>query len=438
MAAADITPAFLSAPIEVRDVESTAYYTAQLLGVQEQFFHVRYESSVKGEELVESQRIRLAESRPERFLPRMYEIVEACALDLKNGVPAWWRANVTSAPTKPAKGGKMMIGIQYPDIDQMTDTVDVQFIRPLNRNPVLTQDHFNFVNIILPKELNEQELKVSDYDTVRKTSNVLLLTLDQANRTLTLYGDTRSLEKAKVICQHTFAQQRQLQYLKKRSLDHEEYLKKLQNKKCNGMLVEFKTTRDLMGYVIGKKGENILKAERLPGVEKVRVDANHTVSIMAETPEAAAAARRMLEFVDVLHPIPAHQVDRILGQRLRHLRNIQRGSEVLRLDVVRKDSKQVNDAPGEELQTESTKQKTEEKTEKEKTGKMGKAEGTKDQRRRRAEAEKKKKGGRASERRRRERESGTEEKGKEEEQEMGRRARRPRCPRCTKCTRCTT
>lgn len=90
----------------------------------------------------------------------------------------------------------------------------------------------------------------------------------------------------------------------------------------------------VMGLVIGKKGKTIKEAESEEGVQNVRVDSdNGTISILARSPEAAARARKHLEFIEDRYPVVRDQIGRVVGKFFANIREIEENTGVVRITV---------------------------------------------------------------------------------------------------------
>jgi len=98
---------------------------------------------------------------------------------------------------------------------------------------------------------------------------------------------------------------------------------------------KFKVDPELIKFVVGSKGSNIQKARGITGVLDVRIDdENHTVSIYAETPEAAKQARTLLEYTEEHYLVPRNLTSRIIGQKGKSIQDIIDKSQVLKVRVL--------------------------------------------------------------------------------------------------------
>ncbi|CAM9763059.1 unnamed protein product [Chrysoparadoxa australica] len=98
-----------------------------------------------------------------------------------------------------------------------------------------------------------------------------------------------------------------------------------------GLRASFRVDPEFIGLMIGKQGVRIKEVEEKTGC-KVHVDANSTVSIAGPTPEAAQAAREMMEFQQ--ESIELQQERHMLLARSRNkLRDIATQSGCLRVQL---------------------------------------------------------------------------------------------------------
>jgi len=101
----------------------------------------------------------------------------------------------------------------------------------------------------------------------------------------------------------------------------------------------FQVDSDLLKYVLGQKGVNIQRARQVKGVIQINIDdrkdnCRATISIYAETEDAAKRARQILEFSEDHYLCPRKLVGRIIGQQGKSIQDIVDMSSILKAKVL--------------------------------------------------------------------------------------------------------
>lgn len=102
---------------------------------------------------------------------------------------------------------------------------------------------------------------------------------------------------------------------------------------------KFQVDSDLLKYVLGQKGVNIQRARQVKGVIQINIDDRKdnrraTISIYAETEDAAKQARQILEFSEDHYLCPIKLVGRIIGQQGKSIQDIVDMSNILKAKVL--------------------------------------------------------------------------------------------------------
>uniref|UniRef100_A0A7S0ZIZ1 K Homology domain-containing protein n=1 Tax=Timspurckia oligopyrenoides TaxID=708627 RepID=A0A7S0ZIZ1_9RHOD len=131
---------------------------------------------------------------------------------------------------------------------------------------------------------------------------------------------------------------------------------RLQNAKLQretAVSLVFDVAPDVIGSCIGKNGVHLKAAQRLPGVVSVRVedlDGFHRIEIMAETEEAAEAARDLVDHIRVRIHVSREEIGPLIGKKGVHLREIEQRAAVSKFilvefedDAANKNSKSIED-----------------------------------------------------------------------------------------------
>ena len=86
--------------------------------------------------------------------------------------------------------------------------------------------------------------------------------------------------------------------------------------------ISFRTSPDFVGYIIGKNGSNVARAESIPDVRRVDVK-DCEVTIFANTYEAAETARDLLEIESLVVPVTPAERNLIVGRGGKNIRDLQ-------------------------------------------------------------------------------------------------------------------
>ena len=87
--------------------------------------------------------------------------------------------------------------------------------------------------------------------------------------------------------------------------------------------VEFAVNGDHVGMVIGTNGNNIKKAQAIPGVHLIEVTRENKVIVYADKREQADAARELLEIIHSRVPVDASEIGYIIGKGGEQIRDLQ-------------------------------------------------------------------------------------------------------------------
>jgi len=253
--------------------------------------------------------------------------VEVQAHDPKDGAVAWWPATVSAI-----QGDS--VSIRY-SLD-MTDNIEQDFVRPYNTNLCLTSSDFQRSNIKIPDNI-KNNIQLQDF-TLVSSSGILVLTLNHNTNSLFVLGSRDAITRASRIAAIIIKHKAELVRLQEATKKKEARVKDMQLKLQEGKLVEFKTSQDLIGYVIGFDGSNLAAAKKIHGIDSINVDSGKcTVTILAKNPEAALEARNKLEYITDNYSIPKSQIGLIVGRKFAKLQEIKDISKVARLHLLRSD-----------------------------------------------------------------------------------------------------
>jgi KH domain len=162
-----------------------------------------------------------------------------------------------------------------------------------------------------------------------------LIHVGKSGDNYSLIGEAPAVRKGQLLMDVHVKHQKELLTIQDRKQRKLNELNEYKERYANLVHIEFSIEADLIGLVIGKKGENIQRVMKKHHVE-VEVDGrqsasdSRTVRVSGETPEAVEAAREELEFVNHLYEVQDHLVGWLLGRKMQHIQDIQQKSGVYR------------------------------------------------------------------------------------------------------------
>jgi hypothetical protein len=333
-----------AAVVEVKDHDTFAFYKAYIKDFQNGRVLVHYEHGWKPDQWIECGDVRqsVPPHNPQLFDPRVGDSVEALAKSHEDEPFSWWRARV-----KTIKGEFFLINYSDWD-DTYNEIVEKEMLRPPNPNPCLAASELCKKELDIPVELRQteeerkdpmvQKQKQHEAAEMQQQSGVLTLLEDPVRQKLVILGHTKAVERAALLANLHFKHQKQLRTLHANKQKAVQVLEESKQRLQNGYIEEFSVDKSLVALVIGKKGANIAKAEKSPGVDSIRVQSETgQITVVAKDKESALGARKMLEFVQETFNVPRSQIGRFVGAGYTHIRQIEKDSGTTRIRVPQSD-----------------------------------------------------------------------------------------------------
>ena len=159
--------------------------------------------------------------------------------------------------------------------DEFNEILEKDMLRPFNKNPPLRPSDIMKKELELPKDLGKDAggLDVRALNSVLETSGALSVHVDHKKNMLVILGNAVSVKRAQLLAGMAFKHLVEIQRLKERTSKHQENLATLKQRLNEGHLEVFSIQpSDLIGLVIGQRGQNIKRVEKMSGVLNVRVD----------------------------------------------------------------------------------------------------------------------------------------------------------------------
>jgi hypothetical protein len=208
-------------------------------------------------------------------------------------------------------------------------------LRPANKNPPLQPKDLKKLELELPPGLRDTSFDVRHLNSVLEQSGALSVNVDAKRHKLIILGNSVSVKRAQLLAGMAFRNMGEMARIMERKAKHEETLQQLKQRLNEGHLEEFSIQPpDLMGLVIGSKGKNVQRIEKMEGILSVRVDSvKSTVSILAKSENAAKAARTQLEYVEKRFPILKRTAGRVVGTKFAYMDQIKADAGVVRIKL---------------------------------------------------------------------------------------------------------
>jgi len=241
-----------------------------------------------------------------------------------------WVAAVVGA----IKGGFYVCDFTYQG-SSSKDVVDASELRKANPNKALSKDNFFRTTVSLPEEVHQFcSSKPDEHKDLQKACEAMSVKYSSGKLIILSQKDIRRrVEMMKDFHIKNLEQKAKLAEKVTELTSSLEKSKKLAESNTE----KFQVDKDLLKYVVGTKGINIIKARKVKGVIQIEIDdETATVHIFAETAEAAKKARQILEFSEDYHLVPQKLVGRIIGQKGKQIQDFVDKAQILKVKVLSK------------------------------------------------------------------------------------------------------
>jgi len=241
-----------------------------------------------------------------------------------------WVAAVVGA----IKGGFYVCDFTYQG-SPSKDVVDATELRKPNPNMALSKDNFFRTTVTLPDEVhNFCSSKPDEHKDLQKACEAMSVKYSSGKLIILSQKDIRRrVEMMKDFHIKNLEQKAKLAEKVTELTTSLEKSKKLAESNTE----KFQVDKDLLKYVVGTKGINIIKARKVKGVIQIEIDdETATVHIFADTAEAAKKARQILEFSEDYHLVPQKLVGRIIGQKGTQIQAFVDKAQILKVKVLSK------------------------------------------------------------------------------------------------------
>uniref|UniRef100_A0A7E4VDA6 KH domain-containing protein n=1 Tax=Panagrellus redivivus TaxID=6233 RepID=A0A7E4VDA6_PANRE len=322
--------------VEYRDTTGV-YYPAKVTRIDGNQVRLSFVNSALPEGLYAISECRVLKPASGNAAPRNFEvgdIVDALVRQ-SNKKSAYQRAEVKDIR-------KDLLVIECIEGPLKGDVISAGECRPAGQT---TSFSFKSTVIELSSEFVEHSEEVCQ--AVMEAIPKSLAQVDISGKNIQVFApDTKSINRLNVIVDTLLSQVKQKASLRQKQ---EDIAKRLEESTVrNKVVIEFTVCADLMGLAIGAGGANIKAARDIEGVVNVILDEKddyHTFKVIADSEEAAEAARGLLEFITDCVKVPADMVGKIIGKSGRTIQEIVDKSGVIRVQI----GESVHDELGNEL-----------------------------------------------------------------------------------------
>lgn len=166
-----------------------------------------------------------------------------------------------------------------------------------------------------------------------------------------IIGDNRSRKRAEMMIDEVFRHKKEIFSLENVIHEVQDQIKQEKQKLDGAFKVSFEVDSRLIRYVIGKKGENIQKAEKMKGVRQVKIEEfqdnpNARITVLAEDEDIAEDAKEILEIVEDRCVIPkgGRLMSRLIGKSGVNIKEIIKKSEVILIRSLQRERRENNEA----------------------------------------------------------------------------------------------
>eukprot|EP00117_Sycon_ciliatum_P034455 scpid49141/ scgid26292/ Fragile X mental retardation syndrome-related protein 1 len=327
--------------VEVQGLNG-AFYRAFVLDLVENDVVIGFEDNWLPNKRVPVSRIRLPDHSERQLSWERNEDVEVLSRAKDTEACGWWPAIILDWSR-----GTEICTIQYKVDKNFTEVVNVNRLRPPNKNPPLQAESFFKCVIEVPEEVRHACEDMALHRDLLVACRASILRGDNKTGTLTLLSTSSD----------TVTRARMLADLHVRSLQTKVMLKQrgaaaaaaslmgmpqmtrpfpLPEIPNNPRLVTetFSIEPSLMGLAIGTKGSNIQQCRSMPGIHSIEVNEHTcTFKITGNTTREVLDARKRLEYHCEVVYIPKAYTGRVIGKNGQKIQEIVAKSNVLRVSI---------------------------------------------------------------------------------------------------------
>eukprot|EP00742_Colponemidia_sp_Colp-10_P001291 GILJ01001392.1.p1 GENE.GILJ01001392.1~~GILJ01001392.1.p1 ORF type:complete len:712 (+),score=120.38 GILJ01001392.1:72-2207(+) len=329
--------------VEVLSPETRGWYPCRIIDINASSFCVRYPSNWEDEWVP----FRQVHAQPEKGEFKDFAVgtqVEVLCND--NGHIAWFPGVV-----KLARPSLKSYVIHYDGEGFAQDDIkEVEELRPVSATGFPNPSMFSRAEVVVAAGLRDWALSdrcrpVLD-EAVAKLDNLYEINFVPQTSRFVLLGSAIAVSAAKSVLEFTLSRQLEAERLGRHQEERRRTIQDMERRIHHGVRAEFTIPADLVGFVIGKGGQNVKQIQKETNVTIRTLSAGERdsqghvipegqalVCMMGDTQEQLQLAREKLEYVEEQYTVDRNMIGWVLGKKGRNINDIQTKAGVMRMYV---------------------------------------------------------------------------------------------------------
>eukprot|EP00743_Colponemidia_sp_Colp-15_P002186 GILK01002372.1.p1 GENE.GILK01002372.1~~GILK01002372.1.p1 ORF type:complete len:713 (+),score=120.24 GILK01002372.1:85-2223(+) len=329
--------------VEVLSPETRGWYPCRIIDFNASSFCVRYPSNWEDEWVP----FRQVHAQPDKGEFKDFAVgtqVEVLCND--NGHVAWFPGVV-----KLARPSLKSYVIHYEGEGFAQDDIkEVEELRPVSATGYPNPSMFSRAEIAVAAALRDWAMSdrcrpVLD-DAVAKLDNLHEINFVPETSRFVLLGSAIAVSAAKNVLEFTLSRQLEAERLGRHQEERRRTIQDMERRIHHGVRAEFSIPADLVGFVIGKGGQNVKQIQKELNVTirtfsagerdsqgHVIPEGQALVCMMGDTQEQLQLAREKLEYVEEQYTVDRGMIGWVLGKKGRNINDIQTKAGVMRMYV---------------------------------------------------------------------------------------------------------
>jgi transcription antitermination factor NusA-like protein len=280
---------------------------------------------------------------PRGFKPKPGELVEVQVVESDDDQPFWRVAEV-----RRERDGLLFVRFGGPR-GTRHDSVDRRRVRPsygLAAEYALPEFAKREIKVPSSGSGRGSGLSPEDYDRICTKSGVTLMTEFQERGVVVAIGTPKAVGLAEMLLELALRNSAAVASLK---AEAEEARMMLPENAC-AHHARFRVRRSLLGFVIGKGGENVSRAKKTKGVSEIEIDKQSgEVAVHGDDAAAVERARGELEYVEHSRPLTAEDVPALIGRGGENINELKRSTKLLEINVIGNKAQQQQERRGQSV-----------------------------------------------------------------------------------------
>jgi len=322
-----------AACVEVRsNAESQIWYEARLMDVDPKTKTVKVSFAVESWEprVLPAHMVRKPDlSTQSAFEPKVGDAAEVRISGSWDSPPGWSRGKVRSI-----KGEFYFMSFEASAAGARDLIVERDALRPVNPHQSLDLGKLERALVLIEPQLRhwaDSQDAVQVYSQIQERSG--LIHVGKVGDSFALMGDSQAVRKGQLLLEVHVKHQKELINILDRKQRKLKELNSRREQYANQVHVEFQVGADLIGLLIGKKGENIQRVMKKHHVEVSVIDGPadmKTIRVSGETSQQVQDARDELEYVNQDYQVDPKMIGWLLGKKMQNVLEIQQKSGIYR------------------------------------------------------------------------------------------------------------